>query len=767
MGGRILLAISVAVAGLHWSMPVSAQMDLMRAQSRAIQRAVEKNTERLFKPKLVVSRGATGPVTALALSSDERVLVTAVGNDSLRLWDLSVGREIARLPGFGARILSVAITPDGRNAVTVGADRSVRAWDLREVGAQRLLGHHEERPTAAIAAGDRVFTAAADGRVRIWNPADGTNVRDFAAHGPGSVVLAASADGSRLVTGGADGRVRIWDTGTGSQLADFRAGSQVHAVAAARGGGLVVAATDDGEILAWNGGGEKIASFEASSKSLTAIALGADENTVLFAAADGSVGTGSLSRQAVGKPLGRHDQRVSVAVLSKDGSLGLTGSEDGTSRLWHLGSGTALVTMISTVDGWAVVDAKGRYDGSESALSGIDWRGDDYTANIEDFAQTHYQAALLPRLLSPDGEVADTRAIPEGVKYPPAVRFLSPSSSPDAPQGKVTVEVLAEDQGGGVADIRLYRNGKLQTRGGDLERRQEGGSVRVVGQYEIDLRDGSNVLAATAVNEEALESRPQQVVLGAGAPRTGKLHVLTVGINAYQDASLNLNYAKPDAQAINQFLTGGTIPLPLGQVIRIEDQDATRENILASLRKLREGIAPQDLVVVYMAGHGVSVGDEWFFISHEVKVPRQARQMANVALSSTQLKAEFENLPADRSILLLDTCHSGTAVSPLKDYSGMKALRLIARTVGTHILAATDRNQFAVELQQLGHGIFTYTVLAALRGEADKSADGQVTATELIRFAEENVPLLSRKFADYAQFPTGFSRGFDFVVARK
>lgn len=74
-------------------------------------------------------------------------------------------------------------------------------------------------------------------------------------------------------------------------------------------------------------------------------------------------------------------------------------------------------------------------------------------------------------------------------------------------------------------------------------------------------------------------------------------------------------------------------------------------------------------------------------------------------------------------------------------------LRLLARSVGTHILAATDRNQYAIELARLGHGVFTYALLEGLKGKADTGpADGIVTASEVIRFVEKTVPLLAEQY---------------------
>ena len=82
-------ALLTVALGLTLAGEVTAQGGaILRSQSRFVERAITKNVEQLFKPRLRIREGATGPVTALGLSADERYLVTAVGNHSVLVWDL-------------------------------------------------------------------------------------------------------------------------------------------------------------------------------------------------------------------------------------------------------------------------------------------------------------------------------------------------------------------------------------------------------------------------------------------------------------------------------------------------------------------------------------------------------------------------------------------------------------------------------------------------------------------------------------------------------
>lgn len=751
----LLLSASIA---LPW--PAWAQMgsSMLRGSSRMVERTISRNLDKVFRPKLVIRQGSTGPVTAMALSLDERYLVSAVGDFSVRLWDLGVGREAARLSGHQGIVTAMAISPDGRLLLTGSQDKTLRLWNLQQAEAKSVESGFAQPVSAAIFL-DQDHWVGADESGMIM--ASGKKV---AAHGPGAVrLLALAAD--RFVSAGADGVVRLWDA-KAEPLAQQSLGAAVTALTG--NDTMVVAGLADGRIVRLEATLAQAGDLgQKHGGAVTALAVARD-GTLFSGGQDGQILTW---RDQGAAALGHHDGAISHVSIGKDAEFAISASQDGTTRLWSIATKKPLVTLLSTTDGWAVVDPKGRYDGNQDGLDGIDWQGEDAAVGIESFAETHFEAALLPRALHPD-ELADTKSIPDGVRYPAKIRFVSPTASGDAENPKVQVEVEASDDGGsGVAELRLYRNGRqVATRSVDIRREtNDDGSPRVVGRFELDLRAGRNVLSATAVNDDRMESPAQTLVLNAEPPPPPgppKIHLMTVGINAYANKDLSLFYAKPDAQSIGGFFSkSGRTAEPLGSTLVIEDNQATKDNILAALNQLRS-MPPQDMVVVYMAGHGVSIGDDWYFVPHDLRNADSEEALKAQGLSSSELKKAVETMSADRTLLLLDTCHSGTAVSPLRDYRGMKSLRLLARSVGTHILAATDRDQYAIELAKLKHGIFTYALLEGLQGKADTApADGSVSAAEIIRYVEEKVPLLAAKYTEYAQYPTGYSRGKDFAVS--
>jgi WD40 repeat protein len=763
-----VLSLAVMVPGLAQA---QVPLSVLRTQTEILQRSIAKSTERLFKPKLKVARGATGPVTALAMSADEHYMVSAVGDNSVRIWDLFVGREIARLKGHKARIASVAISPDGTHAATAGADKTVRIWSLQHPGEVVTLPAMDTPLTdvAFTPDGSRLVTAANDGTVRIWVVAGAKMETRLEAGSAGVLRIAVSRDGKTLAAGGSDGKLRIWSLPDGRKRAEADIDERITCLRIADDGRSVAVGTSGGKIHVVDPASpSSMASLEGHEGGVASVAFSGDGKTLVSGGEDGTVRQWSVSDTRLVKIIGKHDSSVTFVALGKDGTFALSGSEDGTTRLWNVPSSAQLLTLLSTETGWAVVDTLGRYEGSQEALGGIEWQASDMSVSVDNFSEGYYAPGLLPARLHGDQGLDPVKRIPDGVHYPAKVDFLTPSSGGDIASRHVAVEVAAEPDGSGtVAELRLYRNGKAVPPASQRREDASKGS-RLVAHYELDVGDGPTLLTATAVNDDKLESNPKTLALrhGSAAP-VGAFHVLTVGINHYKNSALSLDYARPDATSVAAFFaSSGLAAGKVAEIRQIFDENATKANILAALRGFRS-LPPQDVVVVYIAGHGVNYHNEWYYIPYELERPNKADILKAQALSAEDLKAEIEAVTAERTLVLLDTCQSGSAVDPLENYRGMKSLRLMARSVGMHMVAATDRTQLSMELSSLGHGIFTYTLLNALTGDRQgRAKSAPLTAADAVRFVEEEVPKLSRKYTDKAQYPTGYSRGADFDLVR-
>jgi uncharacterized caspase-like protein len=203
-------------------------------------------------------------------------------------------------------------------------------------------------------------------------------------------------------------------------------------------------------------------------------------------------------------------------------------------------------------------------------------------------------------------------------------------------------------------------------------------------------------------------------------------------------------------------------------------EGASRAAIFSALNRLRDA-SPRDVAIIYMAGHGLSSGGDWYFVPEDV-TELDPRRITAGGISAATLRSELEAIGPQRVLLLIDACDSGLAVNPVRDFSGLRALRLLARSVGLHVLAATDRDRFALEVDALSHSVFAYSLLEGLKGKGDRNPrNGLVSVGEIEEYVEETVPQVSRQYAKSAKYPDGYPQtpigysqgaGFDLATVR-
>ncbi len=156
--------------------------------------------------------------------------------------------------------------------------------------------------------------------------------------------------------------------------------------------------------------------------------------------------------------------------------------------------------------------------------------------------------------------------------------------------------------------------------------------------------------------------------------------------------------------------------------------------------------------------------DVWYFIPHELTYPEREEQVQAKGISSAEFSAAMKKIRAQKILLLVDACKSGAVLVAFRGFEDRKALSQLSRSTGTHVVAASSKEQFAAEVRELGHGAFTYTLLEGLKGKAAGGSD-TVTVRKLMGYIEEQLPEVTRKYKQEAQFPVVDSRGMDFPLA--
>jgi len=122
-------------------------------------------------------------------------------------------------------------------------------------------------------------------------------------------------------------------------------------------------------------------------------------------------------------------------------------------------------------------------------------------------------------------------------------------------------------------------------------------------------------------------------------------------------------------------------------------------------------------------------------------------------------------VPALRRVLILDTCASGGALEISRQGGGTFAFRgaieKLSQKQGVFTIAASSASDEAQEIEDLGHGVLTYALLAGLRavdggplegrGVRPSGAAGTVDVLDWLSFAAGHVPRLTERYLGQTQ----------------
>ena len=224
-----------------------------------------------------------------------------------------------------------------------------------------------------------------------------------------------------------------------------------------------------------------------------------------------------------------------------------------------------------------------------------------------------------------------------------------------------------------------------------------------------------------------------------------RLFVLSIGVSRYQEAQFSLAYAEKDAQAIAAAL--GAQNTLLFREIRTKvlvDEAVSRDSILESMNSFLGQAVSSDVVLIFVAGHGIkrSATDTFYFLPYEAN----PQNMTTKGLRWSDFEEEIAALGArvKNVILMLDTCHSGALQIGMRGIEVTPDLSSAFQRKGTYVLAAASADEAAVEAGTWGHGAFTRAILSGLKGDADYNRDRIVDVLELFHYVEARVADMTR-----------------------
>ena len=219
-------------------------------------------------------------------------------------------------------------------------------------------------------------------------------------------------------------------------------------------------------------------------------------------------------------------------------------------------------------------------------------------------------------------------------------------------------------------------------------------------------------------------------------------YAMVVGVNTYPHLpdSVQLRFAESDATQFEAFLRsprGGGVRA--FAIKRLMSSQATREAIQSTLAGLRQkadsGLISQ--LTIYFAGHGAlaSTGNAYLL---PYDGDDDAPSLRGILVD--ELIANLADFPVSHIRVFIDACRAGAGTARVGARMSETWHNKFMNVPSTAVaLFGSNGETDSYEDDTLGHGVFTYYLLQALKGDADKDKNRLVSAGEAFLYTLSHV----------------------------
>ena len=419
---------------------------------------------------------------------------------------------------------------------------------------------------------------------------------------------------------------------------------------------------------------------------------------------------------------------------------------------------------------WAFWTPQGYYDASINGHTRFGWQINRGLQGLPDFFRADQFRKKLERpdvmeWLLPAGSLEQAleaarlappreshQVLPEQIAATPRLEILSPRPGQLVP-GNVT-RLRARIVMPGAASIvqaKVFANGVAASGRRLVEERDVAGGKELVYDWDVPLPSDPKSLiqlfvgtdAPTAAFGKILVERPP----GVRPDRPARLRIIALGIDKYADRAVRpLSFAVADAEAVVKALREKSEGLyTVDRAVVLKNEQVTPEGWRKTLEEvcgdLRNRAQPDDLLVVFFAGHGIldPQSGEYYYVGHDFKVADLQRRQYAACISWNDFRA-LAGISC-RKLVFLDTCHAG-AIQPLRARDLKSAVRELQEDVVLTFAASAGDEQSA-ERKSWGHGAFTKSLLEALAGQDPASSRPAITLNEVVDYVRSSVRQLT------------------------
>lgn len=531
---------------------------------------------------------------------------------------------------------------------------------------------------------------------------------------------------------------------------------QVHKIQASRN--LVYVSMDEGTVVRDIALKQNVDTLK--TWNYQSIALSPAGNFLAAGYGGGSITFFDLKKKTSRKIIA-HDAIVNALDFSPDGRIMISVGGDGLIKFWDTATQTIVAQLLFYGNDWVAVNQDGLFDGSPGGMAKLFFINGLQTIELNQLKDRFYEPGLLSKVLGINKEQLRKSQGLRNIQMFPKIDVSLPDE-----KGVLTANI--SNQGGGIGRVKIFINGKeamADARGAASSSSKDKITVSLSLPGHPFLKPNEvNVIEVKAFNEdEYLESPAKKVYYLAPGESQASINLFAVvmGTSDYNGTQLDLRYAAKDAEQFGFALSETSTKLFGKEHVHIElmttgtkEKWPTKSNIKKAFVNFSKQAKPNDILIVYLAGHGLNYGSEesdFYYLTAEAQSGNLQDPVVRgeVAISSHEFTEYIKMVPALKQIMILDACHSGKfaedmlAKREVKSAGEIRALERMKDRTGMYILSGSAADAVSYEASSFGQGLLTYSLLMGIKGAALRDKQ-YLDVMGLFQYSVDVVPQLAQ-----------------------
>jgi len=228
---------------------------------------------------------------------------------------------------------------------------------------------------------------------------------------------------------------------------------------------------------------------------------------------------------------------------------------------------------------------------------------------------------------------------------------------------------------------------------------------------------------------------------------------LSIGVSKYSNSSISLQYADKDALSLADFFKKqeGRLFSEI-HFKTLLNEEVTRTSIIENISGHLGQAAPDDVVFIFIAGHGIKhrQSGSYYFVPYDADF--ETILSKGLRMSDFDEAVNILSKNVNKVVIAMDTCNSGALQVGARALDGGEDLaEALKAASGLFILSASkggeeslENEAFKLDKEDTGHGAFTYIMIDGMSGKANNDGDDYISLNELFQYVAKHVPRLTK-----------------------